>query len=282
LTTRAAPWPNHGVARARNGSGDRRKRAARAAGLGLAALLAAAAACAGNAPKARIAPEHVGAPGVRGFLLGPANLAISLHSELVGGVEPVQQAIAAYIDVHGRSVERLSLQDGRRLWDEAIAEARQSGARLRFETTVALFTKRLAETRDFDALVLPSLLYDFTRIRHRKAAWDGVERRMRLMKVPYQKAGRTDNVMMRLMPALGMAGSAAVTSLHLVVLTREGVKVFEGRGGLELVQEIEVKSVDHSYRIDLHARGDLFQDADALREGVQIAFTPYLSPPPEQ
>jgi len=266
------------VAHARDPECDRRRgrRAARTVALALAALLAA---CTGNAPKPRIAPEHEGAPGVQGFLLGPANLAIALRPELEGGIEPVQQEIAAYIRTHGREVDRLPLADGRKLWEEAISEAKRTGAGLRFETTAAIFVRRLAETRDFDALVLPSLLFDFTRMSHRKARWDGVERRMQVLNIPYQKAGRSDNLAMRMMPNIGMNGNAAVSSLHLVVLTREGRKVFEGRGGLDLVQEIEVKSVDKSYRIDLHTRGDLFQDREILREGIGVAFTPYLSPP---
>jgi hypothetical protein len=103
---------------------------ARTAALALAALLAA---CTGGAPRPRIAPEHEGAPGVQGFLLGPANLAIALRPELEGGVEPVQQEIVAYLRAHGRSVEALSLHEGRQRWAEAIEEAKRTAPKLSYE-----------------------------------------------------------------------------------------------------------------------------------------------------
>ena len=117
-------------------------------------------------------------------------------------------------------------------------------------------------------------------MRHRKASWDGVERKIHVVNMPHMAAGRTDNMMQKVMVGVGMDGSALVSSLHVAVLDRDGRQVFEGRGGLDLVQEIEVVPVDHSYRIKLNPRGDLFQDRTFVREGIELAFTPYLSPLP--
>jgi hypothetical protein len=247
-----------------------------------AALLAAAlalAACRATRPTARVADGHEGAPGVQGFLLGPSNLVIGLPAELEGGVEPVQEAIVSYLQLQGRSVERLALPEARAQWEAAIGAAKTSGKGLDFAGTAQVFTRRLAESRRFDAVVMPSLLLHYTRVRHRRAEWDGVERRMRVLNIPHQSAGRTDNLLARAMQGIGMRGDAPVTSLHVVVLSRDGKQVFEGRGGLDFVQEMDLENYMETFEIDVHDRADLLQDPKILREGVEIAFTPYLVPP---
>jgi hypothetical protein len=263
--------------------GDGRPRRLQRAGACLAGALAVGlAACAKPAPTSFITPGHEGAPGVERVLLGPANLFVALRAELEAGVEPLQQEIVAYLETHGRQVERLALLEGRRLWEESIEEAKGSGAPMSFQGTATLFARRLSGTREFQALVMPSLLYHFVRVKHRRADWDGVDRRMRVVNIPPRKAGRSDNWLVNILGGIGIASDAPVTSLHVVVLSRDGQKVFEGRGGLDFVQEIDLKDFLKSYDVDVHVRADLLQDREILREGVEIAFTPYLPPAPER
>lgn len=247
-----------------------------------AALLAAPlalAACRSTAPTGRVAAGQEGAPGVTAFLLCPVNLVIALPAELEGGVEPVQEAIVAYLQAGGRSVERVALPDATSLWQQSVAEDERGDPTPDFASAVKIFTRRLGEARRFDAVVMPSLLLHYTRVRHRTASWDGVERRLRVVNVPHQSAGRNDNFLTGNLQGIGMSGDAPVTSLHVVVLSRDGRQVFEGRGGLELAQEVDLQKVMKTHRIEMHMRGDLLQDPQVLREGVEIAFTPYLRPP---
>jgi len=262
------------VARARHDSSDRAQRAASAAAAVLAALLASA--CAANAPQPRIAPEQQGAPGVRSFLLGPANLAIALRPELESGVEPVQHEIARYLRAQGRSVEALPLHEGRERWAAAIDEAKRAAPKLSYAGVAEIFTRRLAETREFQALVLPSLLLDRTTVRHRKATWDGVERRIRVVNVPHRGAGRADNALVDGMSIGSLNASVAVASLHVSVFSEQGRGVFEGRGGLDLLEEVDMKDAARTLHFQLALRGDLLQDRKLLREGVAVAFSPYL------
>jgi hypothetical protein len=246
----------------------------------LAALAVALAGCASDAPTWKIAPGHEGAAGVERFLLAPANLVVSLRAELEGGVELVQEEISGYLQQQGRRVERLSLPEGRRLWDAAVSENRSAGTP-GFEGTMALFVRELARTREFQALVMPSLLLHHTRVRMRQASWDGVQRRIALANLPAPKPGQRD-LMRQGMAGIGISGEAAVTSLHLFVFSREGERVFEGRGGLEFVEEIDVGDVLERGRIFMRTRADLLQDRAVLREGIAIAFSPYLPPPRER
>jgi hypothetical protein len=239
-------------------------------------------ACVAQAPTFDIAPGHEGAPGVARVLLAPTNLAIGLRPALEVGVEPVQQEIVAYLEAHGREVERLTLIEGRRVWEEAVARVKESGATLGFEVAAAEFVRKLGESREFDALVLPSLVQHRVRVKHRKASWDGVKRRIDVVNMPHPTAGRSDNLAARGMIGLGMAGDATVSSLYVVVVARGGERVFAGRGGLEFIEELEVEDVDRSYRVRMRTRGAALQDRAILREGIEIAFDPYLSPPTER
>jgi hypothetical protein len=67
--------------------------------------------------------------------------------------------------------------------------------------------------------------------------------------------------------------------VHLLVLSRVGARVFEGRGGVEFVNEIDLAAKD--WRFAVRVRDDLFEDGGALREGIVLAFDPYLPPPEE-
>jgi len=239
----------------------------------------AALGCKSTSPTGRVAPGHEGAPAVQGFLLCPVNLVIALPAELEGGVEPVQQAIVAYLQAQGRGVDRLTLPEAQTVWAAAIEDAKASGAKLDFAATARAFTRRLADGRRFDAVVMPSLLLITTRIQHRRAEWDGVERHLRIVNLPHRTAGRSDNWLLQGLQNVGMSSNALATTLHVVVLSREGRQVFEGRGGLELVHEADFKDYLKNHHIDVHARSDLLQDPKVLREGVEVAFTPYLQPP---
>lgn len=244
------------------------------------ALLAAAAlGCPHAPPTFRIAPGHEGAPGVERVLLVPTNLVIALRPELEAGVEPVQAEIAGYLERQGRAVERLSLVDARRLWEASVAELAQGETRLDFPKAAERFTRKLGDRRDFQALVIPSLLLQKVVVRHRGAEWDGVERRVRVVNVPRRSAGRSSDLLVDGLAAGSLNAALAVSSLHLMIFTREGRRVFEGRGGLEFLEEIDLEKATETFHFEIKPRRDLFQDRALVREAVEVAFAPYLPPP---
>jgi hypothetical protein len=262
-TGRCAPWP------------ALPPRLPVAAALLLAAL---AAACVSKAPTSVIAPGHEGAPDVERFLLAPANLAIALRPELEGGVEPVQTQITGYLEQQGRAVERISLPDARHLWEQSIEELAGRGVELDFPTAAESFARKLGHAHDFQALVIPSLLLQKVIVRHRGAEWDGVERRIRLVNIPRRGGGRSSDVLVDGMSTGSLNAVVAVSSLHVMVFSREGRRVFEGRGGLEFLEEIDLAKAAETFHFEIKPRDDLFRDRELLGEAVEIAFTPYLPP----
>jgi hypothetical protein len=62
------------------------------------------------------------------------------------------------------------------------------------------------------------------------------------------------------------------------VYDRDGARIFEGRGGIDFLQEIEFVQPGKSLRYRLRPNGALFVDESLLHEAVVEAFTPYLAP----
>jgi hypothetical protein len=65
------------------------------------------------------------------------------------------------------------------------------------------------------------------------------------------------------------------------VFSAQGERVFEGMGGLDFIHDIDLAPARQSYHYDLRRKVRLLGDPKLVREGVEIAFGPYLPPPPE-
>jgi len=66
-----------------------------------------------------------------------------------------------------------------------------------------------------------------------------------------------------------------VTSIHVLVYSREGQRIFEGRGGFAFVHDADMANAQKNWAWKYRLR-DLAGDIDAMREGIAIAFDPYL------
>jgi hypothetical protein len=249
---------------------------ARPGALRLLGAAAALAACTSNPPTGQVAQGYEGAPGVEGFLLCPMNLAIALPAELEDGIEPVQEAIVAYVQQHGRRVDRLSLPEARDLWEHAI-ETAKAVEPLRFETAATAFVAgAAAQHHDFGALLLPSLIVQRAVVRHRGVAWDGVQRRIRVVNRPHEPAGRNQNALIEGMAMGDVNANVSIISLHLLAFSREGKLVFQGRGGVDIAEEVDLQNAEKTFRFQIRVRSDVFEDRRIVREAVAIAFEPYL------
>lgn len=241
------------------------------------ALASATAACA-SGPANRISEGQEGAPGVRRVLLCPPNLVLALRSEIQSGWQPVDHEVEAYLQSQGREVGRLGLIEGRNHWKQAIAEAKAAGS---LTSASGIFVGRLAQDHEFDAVVMPSLILHQTRVESGGASWNGVSRRMRVVNAPAKGVGRDDSTFVKGIAYGGISGPAWVTSLHVLVYTRGGQLIFEGRGGIDFVQEADLTDASAKYRWEPRPNSSLFRDRTLLYESVVQAFEPYLVPPDE-
>ena len=241
------------------------------------ALASAVVACA-SGPANRISEGQEGAPGVRRVLLCPPNLVLALRSEIQSGSEPVDREVVAYLETQGREVGRIGFIEGRDHWKQAVAEAKAAGA---LSSAAGIFVSRLAQDHDFDALVMPSLILFQTRMDASNASWDGVSRRMNMLNAPTKGIDRDDSTLTKGIAYGGVSGPTWVTSLHVLVYTRDGQLVFEGRGGIDFLHELDLIDGGKGVRYQSHPNSSLFHDRSLLHEGVARAFTPYLVPPDE-
>jgi hypothetical protein len=220
----------------------------------------------------RISEGQEGAPGVRRVLLCPPNLVLALRSEIQSGSNPVDHEVVAYLETQGREVARIGVIEGRDHWKQAVAEAKAAGS---LTSAAGIFVGRLAKDHEFDAVVKPSLILVQTRLAAGNASWDGVSRRMRMLNAPAKPIGREDSTLAKGIAYGGISGPAWVTSLHVLVYTRSGQRVFEGRGGIDFLHELDL--LDETRRF--LPNSSIFQDRARLHEGVVQAFAPYLLPP---
>ncbi len=242
----------------------------------IALWLLAAFGCASGPPNT-LAPGNEGAPGVKRFLVCAPNTVIALPGELQDTSVVLREQVDAYLRFHEREAQWIDLFDSRRLWGEAMTAAKEKGA---LEKTPELFAKQLDEHYDFDAIVMPSLLLHKTRAIEGSAAWDGVSRRMHVVNAPRQPVGRAQNTLAEGIAQGGISGDVMVTSVHVLVFSREGQRILEGRGGIDFVHEVDMSPLKKKFAWQFRTR-DITKNIDALREGIALAFAPYLTPPEE-
>lgn len=235
-------------------------------------MVAAVLGCTAPAPY-YLAPGQGGAPGVRRILLCPPNLALALRPEISDAVPAVHQTLVAYLEARGLEVEPLDPREGRRRWREAVTEARRQDS----PSATALFVQGLAEGREFQALMMPSLLLHVVRVVDNSGTWDGVRRRMTMVNEPSRGAGVEADTFTKGVAYGGISGDVLATSLHVLVFSPDGQRTFEGRGGLDFVQEIDLADA-HGWDWQLRTKRRVLGDAEALREGVAIALAPFLPP----
>jgi hypothetical protein len=241
--------------------------------MGVPALVAASAfACASfTRPDNTLAPGHAGAPGVKRFLVCAPNTVIALPAELQEVTPSLRAQVDAYLHFHDRDAQWIDLPESRQAWSEAVASAKQHGA---LDKAPVFLAERLDRKYDFDAIVMPSILVHKEKATDGGAVWDGVSRQMELLNVPHNPIGGQDTFAEGVR-AGGITGDVLVTSVHVLVFSQKGERIFEGRGGFAFVQDLDMSNVRGKWRYKPRLR-DLAADTDAMREGIAIAFDPYL------
>ena len=227
-------------------------------------------------PENTIAEGHAGAPGVKRLLVCAPNTVVALPAELQSVTVAVREQVDAYLGFHDRDAQWIGLLDSRQHWGEAVAAAKKSGA---VQKAPVLLAAVLDELYDFDAIVMPSVLVHKVRASEGGAVWDGVSRQMELLNKPARLRGQpagsdgqdtfADGVRFG-----GVSGDVLVTSIHVLVFSRAGERIFEGRGGFAFLHDADMKN-SRNWSWQYRTR-DLAADVDAMREGIAIAFDPYL------
>ena len=222
------------------------------------------------------AESGVNAPGSR-IVVAPLNLAIRAPEEINGKGERVWHELLSYFQTLDRQVIVVGPDSADRLLLEAMLDLDLSDPDSAFRIAYSRFAQALAEHRDYDLLVVPSLVLRPGRLHGRYATWDGVRRSVRngagviptdLSSIVHPPGAIT---------VLGLRGTIAAISLHVSVLRPDGTHVYEGLGGLDLIQEAH-RDNPWEGRWTFNTRSEPFAEPGHLREGIERAFDrPHLA-----
>ena len=230
----------------------------------LAGLIVSSAGCGTLQPGALRWDDDGSAAGSVRVVVAPLNLAVRLARDLEEAVEPVEAEIIRYFQSHGARVAVIWPSDARWLWQDSVAaiQGRESLAPA-LETAARVFVRELTEHADFDLLVMPSLVYRQARVTGRHASWDGVRRRVTL---------HTRTVTGENLHTMDWRGRITGLSLHTLVFTPEGRRVFQGWGGIDLVHDAVLTQEGSHERSFLRLQRQLIENHEHVREGVALAL----------
>jgi hypothetical protein len=234
------------------------------------ALAWLAAACAGAGAFGGAAPRRVA--------LLPLGVVAPLPPEVIAGAMPLERELARYLGERGLAVEAASLPDARAAWIRSAQTLKSEGgtAGMSFDGAARLLARELHAASGVDEVVVPWVAMRPAQMKGRMVAWDGVTRE--LERYRGRRTGMDDA---RYLDAL--EGSFAAPSLQVAVFSAQGEKLFEGTGGLDLVQDVLlVGDKQAGFRVEMPPRDEIFSDTALLREGVALALDPYPGWPPAQ
>ena len=248
----------------------RPQRRARRFAWALLTCVCALAAC--STPSA--APEPL--KGADRLVVAPLNLAVKLPVELEDGVQPVRDEIIAYLQQRDAWVAVIWPSDAWELWKEAmIATSSTKDGAQRLEKAVGIFVAELGRNAEFSAFMLPTLVYREAKVWGHMARWDGVSR-----KLPTRTRAIANARLPTLEPSLGESqvkgAKVPGVSLHVLVFAPDGRRVFEGRGGLDLVHAVLITGSADTGHGSLVPDVNPFRNSEHLREGVALALDAYV------
>ena len=205
-------------------------------------------------------------------LMAPFNLALSVPTELQDIDEPVWYELLRHFQTQDQQVTVIAPVDAELLWMDAIAELEESGAALDLPTASAHFARRVREQVNYELLLMPSLVLRSARVRGRHAYWDGVRRRLHIrgtpMYGPITEIGLPGNH-----PGMwGLSGRVSAASLHVALLSSDGRFVYQGLGGLDLIQEATLDPRASRETWQLVLREAPFANVESVRQGIALAF----------
>lgn len=214
------------------------------------------------------------APAAGRVLLVPLNLGVRSTPEVEPGMEPVWRELVRYIEAREPRPASLDRGSAAALWSSAAAEpeARDGDGERDVYAAYAHFARRVAEQVEYESIVIPSLVTRVAKVHGKRASWDGVHR---FVETPPTSIGQLEGAGNAWLTVTGMHGALSAASLHVAVLGPEGDLRFEGAGGIALLQR-PVAPEEGESTLRLGERRAAFDDTDALREGIEAAFTRQL------
>jgi hypothetical protein len=204
-------------------------------------------------------------------VVAPLNVAVRVPADLAGKGEPVWTQLLHYFQQQDRQVAVLSPLSAERLWLAASSDLDLSDRQAALRMGYSRFARELARHRDFDLLVVPSLVMRPAYVSGLHASWDGVQRPVpNAATAVHRGVGDLMGTGTALLTG-GLAGKIAAASLHVVLLQADGTQLYDGLGGLDVLQEARRENRPDG-ELYFTARAQPFSNQEWVAEGVARAF----------
>jgi hypothetical protein len=213
---------------------------------------------------------------VQDVLVLPLNVASPTPQDLVQAEPLVWEELENYLRSHGMRLRTVNYQTARQFWLGSIKQVRSKpgSTEAGYDDAARVMIGKLQKYGEFDTVVAPSIYITQAAILEKSATWDEVERT-----VPIETRSLAARAVADGVPLEGLAPAA---SIHIAVFDRDGNKIQEGRGGLELLVEVRVKHNPYGPTDDpvfqFGPRANAFDNGANVREGIARALTPFLPP----
>jgi len=219
------------------------------------------------------------------MLVLPLNVVAAMPREVAGSAHRVDRVMLDYLAQRGKSVDTIGFSDATAAWGDGERDcraARPKGCE-RFERVAPFAARRLRSDHDYDVLVVPYLLLRGARTNGYVASFDGAER---TVKTPYGAPygpypyGPYPYGPYPYSYGVYPFGGPRIRAVSLKVFgySADGNELFDGIGGLDVVDEFEASDeAPGAYSIEV--RENVLRNSDEIREGVARAFSNFVPEP---
>jgi hypothetical protein len=199
-------------------------------------------------------------------LVLPLNVVAAMPRELSGGARRVDRILLDYLAEGGKSVQTIGFSDAAAAWRAGESDCRSAAAKGcdRFARVAPFAARHLRADHDYDVLIVPYLLLRGARTNGNVASFDGVKRAVRASE--YASAS-----------PYGFSGRIRAASLKVFGYSPDGKELFDGIGGLDVVDQIDAADEPGAYAIGV--RENVLGDPEAIREGVARALVRFVPRP---
>jgi len=202
-------------------------------------------------------------------LLAPLSFNQRIPERLEPGVEMLTREILAQLEQQQIRVSAPAFQEFHDAWllggrdVDSLFDEKGEFVPARFDEVARNLVAAWRERgEDFDVLLMPYLGFRAGTVVGQSVQWDGVARRLPLE----FEHGDVQHLDAR------RRFQAPCTSLRVLAFGRDGARLFERYGGLEVSARVRIESG----RWRWEPRDDLFQNRGDLEEGARIALHPLL------
>ena len=223
--------------------------------------------CASNSEPA--SPAQIAGMRATTIAIAPLNVVLALPDELKSSAPLAARALVEHLEAKEKTLRAIDFRTAHALWVESTRDLSKSKETHNFENAARIFTRKIGEKIDFDALIIPSLYIQNARIRSDTAYWDSANQRIEFKG---QSRWEIEN---------SEATTIAAASVLIYVLDRDGSVIHTKRTGLELIQhmEIHVESRKGHDKRTWTVTNDVpaLEDETRVRAAMAHSLSPFVS-----